>query len=286
MILVTGATGQLGTNVIENLLKRLGADQIAALVRDETKAAALKEKGVNIRVGNYDDSASLEQAMQGIEKVLLIAGTDEEKRVQQHQNIIEAAKKAGVRCVAYTSRALKDRESLVNKLMEGHFQTEDRLIASGLNYIIFRNILYMDALLQLLGPNIFETGIRVPGGQGKVAYALRSDQAEGIPNALVDSDCNNRVYYFTGSAAYSFEEVAATLTRLSGRPVNYFPVEKAAFEAGMKQRGLPETVVERVSGFITDIKNGQEETVSADLENFLRRKPASLEEGLKVLFKL
>jgi len=126
MILVTGATGQLGTAVIKNLLKQTSAEQIAALVRDENKALALKEQRVDTRVGNYDDIPSLDQAMQGIKKVLLIAGTDEEKRVQQHQNVVESAKKAGVQCIVYTSRTLKDRNTVVNQLMLGHFRRKMR----------------------------------------------------------------------------------------------------------------------------------------------------------------
>ena len=124
MILVTGANGQLGTAVVRNLLEKTPSTQIAALVRDESKASALKQKGVNIRVGNYDDLASLDRAMQGIERVLLIAGTNEDNRLRQHQNVVNAAKKANVRCIAYTSRNLKDRNTLANKLMEDHFQTE------------------------------------------------------------------------------------------------------------------------------------------------------------------
>ena len=95
MILVTGATGQLGATVVKNLLEKTSANQVAALVRDESKASALKEKGVDIRIGDYEDTASLDKAMQGIEKVLLIAGTDEDNRLRQHQNVVDAAKNGG-----------------------------------------------------------------------------------------------------------------------------------------------------------------------------------------------
>ena len=217
MILITGATGHLGSATINYLLKKLPASQIAALVRDESKASDLKEKGVNIRVGNYDDTASLDKAMQGIEKVLLIAGTDEENRLRQHSNVVDAAKKAGVRCLAYTSRNMKDRSTLVNKLMEGHFQTEDYIKASGLSYYIFRNALYMDTIPQFVGgEKVFETGINLPAGEGRVAYALRSEMGEAIANVLSEDGCDNRIYKFTGSEAYTFGAVAAALTDLSG----------------------------------------------------------------------
>lgn len=282
MILITGAAGHLGSATINYLLKKLPASQIAALVRDESKASDLKEKNVNIRVGNYDDTASLDKAMQGIEKVLLIAGTDEENRLRQHSNVVDVAKKAGVRCIAYTSRNLKDRSTLVNKLMEGHFQTEDYIKASGLSYYIFRNALYMDTIPQFIGgEKVFEMGINLPAGEGQVAYALRSEMGEAIANVLSEDGCDNRIYKFTGSEAYTFGDVAAALTDLSGREVQYTPAEKSTFEAQMKERGTPEPVIKKVVGFITDIKNGQEEEVNSDLENQLGRKPATLKEGLK-----
>jgi NAD(P)H dehydrogenase (quinone) len=287
MILVTGATGQLGTAVIKTLLEKISATQIAALVRDKSKASALREKGVDIRVGSYDDTASLDQAMQGIEKVLLIAGTDEENRLQQHQNVVDAAKKTGVQCIAYTSRSLKDRNTLVNQLMLGHFQTEDYIKASGLNYTLFRNVLYMDTIPQFVGSEkVFETGIDLPTGDGRVSFALRSEMGEAIAHVLLESDCSSRIYKLTASETYSFDDVAATLSDLSGKKVGYTPAEKSAFEAQMKERGTPETVVQKVVGFLTDIKNGQEEEVSPDLENLLGRKSASLKEGLKALFNL
>ena len=286
MILVTGATGQLGTAVVQNLLKKTSASQIAAFVRDDSKASDLRERGADIRVGNYDDRASLDEALQGIEKVLLIAGTDEDNRLRQHQNVVDAAKKAGVQCVAYTSRNLKDRNALANKLMEGHFQTEDCIKESGLNYVIFRNVLYMDTIPQFVGGKVFEMGVRLPAGQGKVAYALRSEMGEAIANALLEDGYDNRIYKFTGSESYSFDDVAATLTSLSGKEVKYTSAEKSTFEAQMKERGAPETMVQKVICFLTDIKNGQEEEISSELENLLGRKPASLQEGLKALFKL
>ena len=287
MILVTGATGQLGSATIDFLLKKLPASQLAALVRDENKAVALKEKGVTIRVGSYDDTASLDRAMQGVDKVLLIAGTDEDNRVRQHKNVVDAAKKAGVQRIAYTSRTLKDRSTMANQLMEGHFQTEDYIIASGLTYTLFRNVLYMDVLPQFVGPTVFDTGINLPAGQGRVPFALRIDMAEAMANALaMDEGNDSKVYQLTGSESYSLGDVAAALTDLSGKQVNYTSVEKAAFEAQLTGRGVPELVAQRVVGFLTDIKNGQEDAVSPDLSTLLGRKPVSLKEGLKTLFSL
>lgn len=285
-ILVTGATGKLGTAVIARLLQKAEAGQIAALVRDENKALDLKARGVDIRLGSYDDVPALDQAMQGIDKVLLIAGTDEEKRLQQHQNVIDAARRAGVDCIAYTSRTLKDPNTLVNKLMLGHFQTEDYLMASGANYVIFRNVLYLDTIPQFAGPTALDTGIHLPTGHGSVPFALRSEMGEAIANTLLEAGCDNRIYHFTGSENYSFGDVAAALSELAGKPVSYTAVEKTAYEAQLKQKGLPDVMVQRILGFLTDIKNGQEGVASPDLEKKLGRKPTALKDGLRRLYDL
>ncbi|QNH63915.1 SDR family oxidoreductase [Hymenobacter sediminicola] len=286
MILITGATGHIGSAVIEQLLKTTDAGQVAGLVRDEAKATTLQAQGVQIRVGDYNDPATLNQAMQGVAKVLLVSGGGNDDGLQQHYNVVDAAKKAGVGCLAYTSRALKDPTSLTNQLMARHFETEDYIRASGLPYIMFRNILYMDTLPQFVGPQVFERGIQLPAGLGRVAFALRQEMGEAIANVLADSRCDNRIFTFTGAGTYSFADVAAALSELSGRPVTYTPIEQLAFEARLHAQGLPEAVIQRISGFLTDIKNGQEETVSPDLADALGRAPASLREGLKTIFKL
>jgi NAD(P)H dehydrogenase (quinone) len=286
MILITGATGHLGTAVIQTLLTKTPANQIVAFVRDEAKAADLKEKGVIIRIGDYNDTEALDRAMQGVEKVLLIAGGDAPNGLQQHQNVVDAAKKAGVTCIAYTSRALKDRDTLVNKLMVRHFQTEDYIKKSGLNYVLFRNILYMDTLPVFTGPTVFDTGIALPAGEGRVSFALRSDMGEAIANVLLQDDCDKQTYNFTGVESYSFGDVAAALTELSGKPVTYTDIAPAILAERMKGRGVPDVAIQRTIGFMTDIKNGQESVVSTDLEKWLGRKPASLKDGLTTLYKL
>ncbi|RYC71715.1 SDR family oxidoreductase [Spirosoma sordidisoli] len=285
MILVTGATGQLGTAVIRQLRQLVPASQLFALVRDENKAAHLLEQGVTIRRGDYDDTEALDHAMVGMETVLLIAGTDEQNRVRQHQHVVDAARKAGVRRIAYTSRALKEPATLVNQLMNGHFQTEDYIKASGLAYTLFQNVLYMDALPQFLGGDaVFEQGIYVPAGQGRVAFALRSEMGEAIANALARRTDGNVTYLLTGSESYSFYDVAEFLSNLSDKVVTYTPAAPATFETQLLGRGLSEVVARRITGFITDIANGQEDRVSPDLEMLLGRRPTPLRDGLATLY--
>ena len=287
MILVTGATGQLGKIVIENLMKKTAANQIAALVRDPNKAAELKDKGVDIRVGDYSDVASLDQAMRGIEKVLLISGTDEVNRVQQHQNVVDAAKRAGVKFIAYTGRFMKDPDTSGNHLMDGHFKTDALIKESGLTYALFQNALYMDSLQFFLGgERVFETGILIPAGHGKVAYALRRDLGEAIAQVLLEDVGESRIYKLTASEAWSFDDVAATLSELSGKTITYTSIDRPTFEAQMSQRGLPAQTYQRIADFYGDIRDGQLDEVTSEMETLLGRKPTALKEGLKILFAL
>lgn len=288
MILITGATGKLGGQVIQTLLRNnLPANHIAALVRDENKAGPLKEMGVTIRIGEYDDKPSLEQAMKGIDKVLLVSGLDMNKVVQQHQNVVDAAKKAGVNCLAYTSNCLRDPNTVVNTIMLTHFQTEDYIKASGLNYIIFRNVLYMDSMVVfMLGNRVPKMGIALPAGEGRVSYALRSDQAEAIGNVLAKEDCGNRIYNFTNSQTYSFYDVADALSELSGKRIAYTPVDMQTYKVRASQQGIPQHAVDAIESFMTDIQNGQGSTLSTDLEQALGRQPADLKTGLTILLNL
>jgi NAD(P)H dehydrogenase (quinone) len=283
-ILVTGATGILGSAVIETLLKKIPSNQINVITRKEEKQIEFQSKGFNAFVGSYDDVYSLKKAMEGVDTVLLISSGDQGDRMQEHRNVVDAAKKASVECIAYTSRALQNRATLSNKLMLEHFETEDYIKESGLKYIIFQNALYMDVIPLFVGKQVFETGVFQPAGDGKVAYALRQEQGEAMANVLLNEVCNNQVYKFTGSEAYSFYDVANVLTELSGKEVKYTAVEIPAFKEIMKQKGLPEGMVKKIIDFNLDIKNGQEAEVTNELEMKLGRKPASFKEGLKVLF--
>ena len=285
-ILVTGATGQIGSTVIATLLKQIAPQQINVISRSAEKMAHLKSKGINTFVGSYEDVNSLEKAMQGVDSVLLISSGDQGDRMQEHRNVIDVAKKMGVENIAYTSRSLRDRTTLANKLMEEHFATEDYIKVSGLKYIIFQNALYMDVIPQFVGQNVFETGIFQPAGDGKVAFALRKEQAEAMANVLLTEKFDNQTYRFTGNEAYSFYDIADTLSEISGKKVQYNAIEVEQYETMMSQRGLPIFVIKKIASFVLDIKNGQEDQITDDLEMKLGHKPATLKEGLKSLFGL
>lgn len=286
MILVTGATGHLGSATIEHLLKNTATSNIIAFARDETKAIHLKEQGIEVRVGNFDDAPSLDKAMQGVKKVLLISTIDHH-RIQQHKNVVDAAKKAGVKHIVYTGVSLKDLNTSATKdLMESHFQTEDYIKESGLAYTFMRNTLYTDVIPMYVGEKIFETGILFPAGNGKVPYALRREMGEAAANVLLQNEHENKTYQITGSELYSFTDVAQNLSELSGKGIAYTDVEAKAFSEQLIQAGVPGFVVSLVTSFAIDIKNNQFAMVSPDLETLLGRKPASLKDALKEIYNL
>ncbi len=285
-ILVTGVTGYLGSAVIETLLKNIPAQNISALVREEEKIQGLKAKGIHVFQGDYDNIPALERAMANVDTVLLISAGDQGNRMQQHKNVIDTAKNSGVKNMAYTSRAMRNRETLAHHLMEEHFLTEDYIRESGLNYTIFRNTLYMDVLPIFVGKKVFETGIFQPAGEGKVAFALRKEMGEAMANVLSNEDFENKTYKFTNNEAYSFYDMAEALTTLSGKEVKYYPVDISTFQERMRPTGIPEPMLQKVIEFNTDIKNGQEDETTNDLEDKLGRKPTTLRDGLKSLFKL
>jgi len=286
-ILITGATGHLGTAVINQLLKNTNANNIVALARDENKGKSLKEKGVEVRLGTFDDMASLDKALQGIEKVLLISTADP-NRFQQHKNVVDAAKKADVQFIAYTSVPLKDLNSAAAKpLLESHFQTEDYIKASGLTYAFLRNNIYVDMVPVYVGEKVFETGIYLPAGTGKLPFALRREMGEGTANLLFQSEGHqNKTYDITNTELYSFEDVANVLSELSGKTITYTNADLDEFTKMLKERNMPEHFIFIFTAFLSDFKNHQYEKATNDLEKLLGRKPATLKEALKELYKL
>ena len=285
-ILVTGATGILGTAIIETLLKKISPGQISIITRKEDKRAEFESKGFDAYLGDYDNKSSLEKAMLEVDTVLLISSGDQGDRMQEHKNVIDTALNVGVPNIAYTSRSLKERSTLVNKLMLDHFETEDYIKESGLKYTIFWSALYMDVIPLFVGKQVFEAGIFQPAGGGKVAFALRKEMGEAMANVLLNEDCENKTYKFTGNESYSFYNVADVLTKLSGKEVKYTPLKADDFATLMLAKGIPQPMVKKIIDFNMDIKNNQETEITNDLEIKLGRKPATLSEGLKTLFNL
>ncbi|WFP96634.1 SDR family oxidoreductase [Acinetobacter sp. ANC 7201] len=286
MILVTGATGQLGSSVISQLNKVSSKDQFAIFARDEKKAIKYKEQGIEVRLGDFNQISFLGHAFEGITKLLLIS-TMEFNRFEQHKNVIDAAKIAGVKHIIYTGLAIQDIEtSNVKDLMQSHFDTEKYIQASGLDFTFARNTMYTDAIPQIIGEAVFDTGIYLSGGDGKVPYALRREMGEAIANILVQDNHENKTYNITGDVAYSYADIAQTLGELSHKKIDYIDLDETVYEQFLIDLHLPEFLVYLTKGTVVDIKQHQYEVNNSDLKTLLGRPPLDLKSALKELYKL
>jgi NAD(P)H dehydrogenase (quinone) len=286
-ILVTGGIGQFGAATINFLLKKMSADNLVALVRDENKATEIKAKGVEVRLGNYDDYLSLVTAMKGIEKVLLISGNDIANRQKQHENVINASKEAGVKHLVYTSfiRKNETKTSPLRMVAKSHLETEKFLINSGLPFTIMLNNLYADILPMFFGPQVLEAGIFLPTEDGIAAYATRSDMAEAAANILAGFGHENKKYIISNIENYSMDEVAEILSEIKGEEVEYASPTNKEYVEALVNAGFPQQMANSLVGFCEAIKQDEFATETTDLETLLGRKPTSLKEYFTLVYK-
>lgn len=283
MILVTGATGHYGKAAIDFLLKKgISANNITALVRDESKAEDLKNKGINLKVGDYDNYNSLVEAFENVDKLLLVSSTDISKREKQHQNAINTAKEAGVKHMVYTSFARKNETetSPLALLAKSHIETEKNIKAAGIPYTILDNNLYFDTIPMFAGEKVLETGIFFPAGDGKAAFALRNDMAEAAANILTSEGHENRTYSFSNTENVSFQQIADILGELKGKDIQYISPDVKTYKDTLSKAGVPVEYAELFTGFGEAIQQGEFTSENTDLSKILGRKPLSLKEFL------
>jgi NAD(P)H dehydrogenase (quinone) len=283
MILVTGATGGLGHETIDALLTTTPATEIAALVRDASKATDLAQRGVDVRQADYFDYPALVQAFQGIEKVLLVSSVAFTDRVSQHRNVIDAAKEAGVTHLFYTSIQRSSR-FVMPQVTESDLATEAYLQASGLVYTILKNGYYFEGLGYLIGSEVPEAEIRVPAGEGKIAFVKRTELAAATAALLTSEGHDNQEYTLTGSEAYSFHDVAREFSALAGRPIGYQSSEPAPYIAQQVASGFPDFVATFFAQWGEATQHGMLAEPHDTVERLLGRKPTSLQEYLKTTY--
>jgi NAD(P)H dehydrogenase (quinone) len=287
MILITGANGHFGSLTIDFLLKKgIDANQISALVRSEEKAEALKIKGVNIRLGDYNDYPSLVKAFSGIDKLLFVSGTDLPKRTSQHESIVKAAEEAGVKHVIYTGGAFKTvtNASPLWLFAEAHIKTEQWLKKSGLNYTVLKNGLYMDYLPYFIG-NVLEMGmIYLPAGSGKISVALRSEMAEATATILASEGHENKSYHFVGTEAYGYEDIARYISETTGKSISYVSPTEGEFRDTLKKAA--QTIPDEFIGIVLAQAQGDAEITSGDLENLIGRPLTPLKSFLQEIYQL
>jgi NAD(P)H dehydrogenase (quinone) len=287
MILVTGATGNYGKATIDFLLKKgISTNNISALVRDVAKAEDLKTKGINLKIGDYDNYASLIEAFKGVDKLLLVSGSDVVKRGKQQENAVKAAKEAGVKHILYTSFERKNdtETSPIAFLAKTHIDTENQIKASGMTYTILKNNLYLDALPMFFGEQVLATGIFLPAGDTKSAFASRIDMAEATANILTSQGHENKEYSLSNTENISIQEMAQDLSEIVGKQINYVSLPYDVYVETLTEAGVPAEYVGMFAGFAEAIKQGEFSTQKTDLENILGRKPMTAKAFLKEVY--
>jgi NAD(P)H dehydrogenase (quinone) len=242
MIVITGASGQLGRLVIEELLKSLPASELVAAVRGPEKATDLAARGIQVRQADYDRPDTLESAFAGAHKLLLISSSEVGRRAPQHANVIAAASKAGVGLLAYTSILGADTTPLA--LGAEHRQTEAELARSGVPHVVLRNGWYTENHTAGIPAALQQGLVYGCAGEGRISAAARADYAAAAARVLLADDQAGKVYELAGDEAYTLGEFAAEVARQADQTIKYADMPEAEYASALKAAGLPEGLAE------------------------------------------
>ncbi|MFF4985054.1 SDR family oxidoreductase [Streptomyces sp. NPDC001046] len=276
-IVVTGATGHLGRHVVEQLLEKVPAGRITAVVRTPEKAAGLAERGVRIATADYNDPASFGGLFAAGDKVLLVSGNEFDKgRVQQHTVVIEAAEAAGVALLAYTSAP----SGLTAALADDHRGTEKVLVESGVPYTLLRNGWYHENYTENLAPVLAHDAVVAAAGDGRVSSASRADYAAAAVAVLTGEGHENTAYELGGDTAWSFAEYAAELSRQTGKDIAYDAVSPETLVAVLTGAGVPEPFARILAGVDVSIEKGELVVPGGDLSRLIGRPTTPLSEAV------
>ncbi|TWR25900.1 SDR family oxidoreductase [Mucilaginibacter pallidiroseus] len=287
MILVTGATGNLGKATINSLLnKGVPPNDITVLVRDKNKASELKLKGLQISVGDYQDIGSLMNAFKGIDKLLLISSSsDIIYRLRQHKNVIDAAKQSGVNHLIYTGFAMKDLKlSSMHKDVDYHAYTTDYLKQTGVPYTVMNNTMYADMVPIIGGKDILKNGISIPAEDGKVPFLPITEMAEALAAVLTTPGHEFKEYVIAAEKAYSFAEIAVMLSEITGASVTYNPVKLTSYVSQLVQLGVSQDDAEYISRYAVAMAKGEFEINKSDIQLLIGRSPIRLKDFLTSIY--
>lgn len=279
-IAVTGATGHLGRLAVDALLRRgVPAADLVAVVRDPAKAADLAAKGVQIRRADYADRTALEAALVGVDKLLLISGSEVGSRLPQHTNIVDAARSAGVGFIAYTSVLHADTSPL--SLAPEHKATEELLAASGIDHALLRNGWYWENYTTDLAGTVERGVLAGAGGDGRLAAASRADYADAAAAVLLAEGQAGKVYELGGDERLTLAELAAKIAEASGRAVVYSDLPEDQFRGVLEAGGLPAVFAAMLANSDAGIKSGALDTTSGDLQALIGRGSTPVVEVLR-----
>jgi NAD(P)H dehydrogenase (quinone) len=281
---VTGATGHLGGLIVDGLLAAgVPAGEVAAVVRNEGKAARLRDVGVEIRVADYDDTEALRTAFRAGDRVVFVSGSDLERRAAQHRNVVAAAREAGVALLAYTGILGGPEADLL--LAADHKATEQAILDSGLPYTFLRNGWYHEVYTETI-PQILERGaVIASAGEGRVATAARADYAAAAVAVLTGEGHEGKAYELCGDTAWSFAEFAAELSKQTGREIPYRALTAAEHKEVFVGAGLPGPVADVLVDIDRAIERGLLVRTTGDLARLIGRPPTSLADAIATALK-
>ena len=271
---VTGATGQLGRLVVSQLKERVPPSTIVAVVRNPEKAADL---GVTIRQADYSDPAALESALDGITTLLFISASEMEGRFANHSNVIDAAKKAGVGRIVYTS-LLRADTTAIRVLADSHFQTEEYLKDSGIDYTILRDGFYTEVYMGAIGAALEHGVIIGSAGDARFATAGRTDFAAAAVAAMTGDGHSGKTYELAGSHPFTYHTLAAEIARQSGQPVVYSNLDSKQHADMLAGTGMPAEVAQMLAGFDSAAAEGDLDGDDTDFVHLIGRKTTPLAE--------
>lgn len=239
-IVVSGATGQLGRLVVAELFRIAPSTHVIGLVRDVAAAKELADSGIEVRRADYDEPASIDTALAGADRLLLISSSEiGQRRAVQHRNVIDAAKAAGLKLLVYTSLLHADTSSMA--LAEGHRETEALIRASGVPFVLLRNGWYTENYAANALAAVKHGTVLGAAGNGLISSAARADFAAAAAAVLASHDDQaGQIYELAGDTAYTLTEFAAEIARQSGNPVTYDDLTEAAYKLALQSSGLPE----------------------------------------------
>ena len=274
MIVVTGAAGQLGRLVIAELLEKMPASDIVAAVRNEEKARDIAARGVRVRLADYNQPQAWDEALKGADKVLLISSSEVGQRARQHRSVIDAARREGVKLLAYTSILRADTSPL--RLAAEHKETEALIRASGIPYTLLRNSWYTENYTAAIPGVLARGAVYGCAGNGRIASAARADYAEAAAIVLTAGNHAGRVYELAGDTAYTLAEFAAEISRQSGKNIGYVDLAEAEYRNVLVKAGLPDAYAALLADSETGVSKGGLFDDSRQLSRLINRPTTSL----------
>ena len=288
MILVTGATGEFGKHAVQQLIKKgVNTSNISVLSRSMEKANNYKADGITVKIGDYTNYDSLVKAFEGVDKLLFVSSSEIENREAQHENVVRAAKSAGVQHIVYTSfmRNQERDNSAIAFLQDSHLKTENWIKESGIAYTFLQNATYLDMLPMFIGEQVLETGVIMqPAENGKSSLVLRQELAEAAAVVLTSEGHENKAYPLVNNQAISYYEVAETIAQISGKDITYQSPSPEEYQATLKTYGVPDEYIGLFTAFSVAQANGELEMSDNSLEKLLGRKPTTSTEFLTKIY--